>query len=39
MRFTDGYGKQDENGNWNGVVGEIVNRLRKISIMNLENHV
>ena len=24
---VDGYGKNDTDGNWNGLVGQIVNRL------------
>lgn len=24
--MADGYGAQDEDGNWNGLVGELVNR-------------
>ena len=34
--IADGYGKQDQDGNWNGLVGEIVNRLIKEN-MNLES--
>ena len=25
--IADGYGTQDDAGNWNGLVGELVNRL------------
>ena len=36
--MADGYGKQDNDGNWNGLVGEIVNRLsQKKSIMTLKD--
>ena len=24
--YIDGYGSQDEDGNWDGLVGELVNR-------------
>ena len=27
--MADGYGAQDEDGNWNGLVGELVNRLKQ----------
>ena len=30
--MVDGYGNNDTDGNWNGLVGEIVNRLSQKTV-------